>query len=150
MKVERVLVDFSVTSPLCHLPCQPTIGLKTRLRDFQTIFLNQLNIPAKSHGSQWENKVQETWLGTWMTKTKEKGTRKYDRWKRNLLLCIEVFYPQIFIPNEYIIISCDNIRMQKSFCIPPAIHWKVSNESDYTKFNSYIKMQEKNEDFNYV
>lgn len=47
MKVERVLVGFSVASPLCHLPCQPIIGLKTRLRDFQTVFLNQLDIPEE-------------------------------------------------------------------------------------------------------
>lgn len=30
---ESLLVNFSVTSPLCHLPCKSIIGLKTWLRD---------------------------------------------------------------------------------------------------------------------
>lgn len=39
--------------------------------------------------------------------------------KNNSPFCIEVLDSKIFIPYKYILISRDNIRMQKSLCIPP-------------------------------
>lgn len=44
-----LLVNFSVTPPLGHLPCQSIIGLKTWLRNLQTMFLNQFNKPGRLH-----------------------------------------------------------------------------------------------------
>lgn len=37
----------------------------------------------------------------------------------DLPFCIEMLDSKIFIPYKYILISRDNIRMQKSLCIPP-------------------------------
>jgi len=44
VKTKGILVDFSVTSSLCHLPGQPIIRLQTRLRNLQAMLLHQLNI----------------------------------------------------------------------------------------------------------
>lgn len=35
------------------------------------------------------------------------------------LFYIEVFKAEVFIPDEYIVIRCHNVRMQKPFSIPP-------------------------------
>ena len=35
------------------------------------------------------------------------------------LFYIEVFKAEIFIPDEYVVIRCHDIRMQKPFSIPP-------------------------------
>lgn len=37
----------------------------------------------------------------------------------NLLLCIKMFYPKIFIPDKDIVIRRHDVRMQKPFGVPP-------------------------------
>lgn len=38
---------------------------------------------------------------------------------KSVLLRIEMLHPKVLIPDEYVLISCHNIRMQESFGIPP-------------------------------
>jgi len=84
-----------------------------------------------------------------MITTDQMKTRKKERIHAkvyyNLLFCVKMLDTQVFIPDEDIIISCYNIRVQKPLCIPPNIFPGAKGVSSHkhTKLFSTIKNKER-------
>lgn len=37
----------------------------------------------------------------------------------NVLFCVKMLYSKILVPHKYVVIGCHDVRMQKTFSIPP-------------------------------
>jgi hypothetical protein len=92
-------VDFLITSSFSHLPCQTFIGLQTRLRDLKPMLPNKLNVPEED-----TLRIEIIFL---------EGTplKKQIRMCCCLRLCIKMFDTKIFIPDKYVVVAGNNVRM---------------------------------------
>jgi hypothetical protein len=42
------------------------------------------------------------------------------RVKAYSLLCIKMLHPKVLVPDEYVLIRCHDVRVQKSLGVPPS------------------------------
>lgn len=72
----------------------------------------------------------------------KKNRKSHVQVYKNLLFCIKMFDPKVFIPNEYIIISGYNIRVQKPLCIPPNIFPDAKRVDSHTHHQNILYHKE--------
>lgn len=107
-------------SPLLFVICQvnPLLGSKPGCEISKPCF--RTNAKYLQSYWQWHSQLQLR---------KSRNLRKDLLGLKCSLLCIEMLHPQVLIPNEYVVIWCHYIWMQKSFGIPPNI--KIYSNSHY-------------------
>ncbi|WVZ07905.1 hypothetical protein V8G54_021251 [Vigna mungo] len=92
---------------ICHV--KPLLGSKPGCEISKPCFLTSF---------KYLHKKQERHLKLGL-KIKQKLKKKGTSHIQYSLFCIEVLNTQVFIPYEYIVIRCNNVRMQKPLGIPP-------------------------------